>query len=327
VYHVRDGEGPLVPPSELRARFPGSNTETWSAADRAFPVRITRSWADRMTAHDDPLGLQVIPRAMELHEQEGDVPDPVGESLKQPLPWVVHKHPDRVLIKVTRRCHLYCRYCFRRDQHDTTEPSADELERAMAYVRSSHAREVILSGGDPLTLSNRKLLDLVKKARQSASRVRIHSRAPITHPARINAALVEGLRSHAPVWMVVHCNHPRELSTDVSHALNRLVDAGIPVLNQTVLLRGVNDHADILVELSEALMQLRVHPYYLHHTDPVPGNGEFRVSINRGLDIHAEMASRLGGIGLPRYVIDPPDGSGKIDVSQWAARMDPTPVP
>ena len=317
----------MVSPSEARDRFPGSDPEVWRDADRQFPVRITRSWSNRMTAHDDALGLQVIPREGELQAREGDIPDPVGEAHNRPMPWVVHKHPDRVLLIVTRRCHLYCRYCFRRDQHDSTEPSSEELDRAMAYVRSSQAREVILSGGDPLTLSNRKLLSLVQKARESASRVRIHSRAPITHPGRVDSGLIEGLRLHAPLWMVVHCNHPAELSTEVTDALQRLVDAGIPVLNQTVLLKGVNDNASTLVELSEALMQVRVQPYYLHHTDPVPGTGDFRVSIDRGLEIHADMSARLGGIGLPRYVIDPPDGSGKVDVRQWAARMDSTPVP
>jgi lysine 2,3-aminomutase len=127
--------------------------------------------------------------------------------------------------------------------------------------------------------------------------------------------------------MVVHCNHPKELSDEVCDTLARLVDGGIPVLNQSVLLRGVNDDADLLVELSEALLGLRVQPYYLHHTDPVPGNGDFRVPLQRGLEIHEEMSLRLGGIGLPRYVIDPPDGTGKVDVARWAASMDPTPVP
>ena len=157
--------------------------------------------------------------------------------------------------------------------------------------------------------------------------IRIHSRAPITAPHRVTEALAAGLSARGPVWVLVHANHPDELSEDVREALRRLVDAGLPVLNQAVLLRGVNDDVDVLEALSSELLSLRVFPYYLHHTDAVPGNAAFRVSIERGLDLHARLARRVSGIGLPRYVIDPPDGSGKIDVATWAARMAEHPVP
>ena len=320
MYHVHAKEGSILSATEILKRFPRTKSELLERANALFPVRVTRSWASRMSQADDALGLQVLPDFTELETNNNDVVDPVGERFNRPLPWVVHKHQDRVLLLVTRRCHLYCRYCFRRDQHDSNEPSSEEIEAAFNYLRRSKAKELILSGGDPLTLSNRRLLHLVSQGRQIVPRIRIHTRAPITHPKRVNTELLEGLQKHAPVWFVIHCNHPKELSDDVRTAIGRLIDAGIPVLNQSVLLRGVNDNPETLILLSHALMQLRVQPYYLHHTDPVPGNASFRVSIHRRLQIHAEMQRHLGGIGLPRYVIDPPDGSGKIDVASWATR-------
>jgi lysine 2,3-aminomutase len=235
-------------------------------------------------------------------------------------PWVVQKHPDRALLLTTRRCHLHCRYCFRRDQYGPEEPSADELAEALALIRASGVRELILSGGDPLTLSDARLFHIIDAVRPEVPILRLHSRAPITAPARITPALIQGLRERAPVWVLVHCNHPRELSPAVDAALAALVDGGLPVLNQSVLLRGVNDDVDVLVALSEELMRRRVYPYYLHHTDAVPGNAPLRVEVERGLALVRELRQRLSGIGAPLYVIDPPDGSGKIPVEEWAAR-------
>jgi lysine 2,3-aminomutase len=151
--------------------------------------------------------------------------------------------------------------------------------------------------------------------------VRIHTRAPITAPSRVTPELVAGLRERAPVWVVVHCNHPRELAPDVDAALALLIDGGVPVLNQAVLLAGVNDDATVLAELCDALLQRRVKPYYLHHTDAVTGNAAFRVDVDRGLAIYADLRRRVSGIGLPRYIIDPPEGTGKEDVATWAARQ------
>ena len=326
MYHVRDQHG-VLGTTELKRRFPNLEAKLLEKAESIFPVRVTKSWAERIEAHDGPLARQVLPTEEELIPVPADTPDPVGERFRRPVPWVVHKHPDRVLLLVTRRCHLYCRYCFRRDQHDSKEPSTDEMAQAFEYLAQSGAKELILSGGDPLALSNAKIDALLTKGQSLVHRVRIHSRAPITAPHRVNEGLLDVLRKHPPIWMVVHCNHPNELSADVRAALGRLVDLGIPVLNQSVLLKGVNDDPQTLVDLSEALLTLRVHPYYLHHTDPVPGNASFRVSISRGLEIHQEMSRHLGGIGLPRYVIDLPDGSGKVDVAQWATASDLSSIP
>ena len=319
MYHASRSPGLILSLAKLRARFPGLPPSLWAGADALFPVRVTESFAARISAADDPLGRQVLPLASELQPDAGDTPDPVGERGRSPMPWVVHKHPDRVLVQVTRRCHLYCRYCFRRDQHDAREPSAAELDAAVDYARAQGARELILSGGDPLTLSDRRLFAIMDRARPAVPVVRVHTRAPITAPSRVTAALVDGLRARAPVWVLVHCNHAQELAPDVVEALGRLVDAGVPVLNQAVLLRGVNDSVDALEALSDALLKLRVFPYYLHHTDPVPGNADLRVSIAEGLALHRALARRVSGVGLPTYVIDPPDGSGKVPVSEWAA--------
>jgi len=309
----------LLSPREVKARFDGVDTALWRRLETVFPVRITRSWADRMKRADDPLGLQVIPADSELESFEDDVHDPVGEEGRMPHPLVVQKHPDRLLLLVTRRCHLHCRYCFRRDLDGDADPSRTDLDEAIAFARESGVREVILSGGDPLILRTERLQYILSALRPAIPQIRIHTRAPITFPERVDEALVAMLRAHGPLWMVVHCNHPDELSTEVVKALSLLVDAGIPVLNQSVLLRGVNDDVDVLTALSERLLTLRVKPYYLHHPDAVVGGAAFRVGTEEGLALHRALRSRVSGLGLPAYVIDPPDGTGKVSVAEWVA--------
>lgn len=297
--------------------------EAWDAVADSFPVHVTRSFWARIVGSDpnDPLARQVLPDPAELIPDPGDMDDPVGDVARSPVPWVVQKHPDRVLLLLTKRCHVYCRYCFRRthDPEDGEDPSPEAWARALDYATSCGAREAILSGGDPLAVRDIRLLDTIDRLRAGGiKRIRIHTRAPIVLPDRITDGLVAALSQRAPVWVVVHCNHPRELSPDVDAALARLVDAGIPVMNQAVLLAGVNDDPAVLAELCEGMIDRRVKPYYLHHTDPVTGNAAFRVSIERGLQIVAELKARVSGIAMPRYIIDPPDGSGKIDVSEFA---------
>lgn len=297
----------------------------WDAVADSFPVHVTRSFWRRIDGADptDPLARQVLPDPVELVPDDGDMDDPVGDRLKSPVPWVVHKHPDRVLLLLTKRCHIYCRYCFRRthDPEEGEDPSPAAWDEAMRYATTCGAREAILSGGDPLAVRDSRLFDTIDRLKRAGiRRVRIHTRAPIALPDRITEALVQGLAARAPVWVVVHCNHPRELAPDVDAALARLVDAGIPVMNQAVMLAGVNDDPAVLAELCEGLIDRRVKPYYLHHTDPVTGNAAFRVSIERGLQIVADLRTRVSGIAMPRYVIDPPDGSGKVDVAEYSGR-------
>lgn len=309
----------LLSPREAKARFEGVDTALWRRLETVFPVRITRSWANRMKRADDPLGRQVVPVDAELDSFEDDVHDPVGEEQRMPHPLIVQKHPDRLLLLVTRRCHLHCRYCFRRDLDGEADPSDAELESAIAFAAGRGVREVILSGGDPLILRTDKLQYILSSLRQSVAQLRIHSRAPVTFPERVDENLVDMLRSNGPLWLVVHCNHPDELSPEVERALAMLVDGGIPVLNQSVLLRGVNDDVDVLAALSERLLALRIKPYYLHHPDAVVGGAAFRVSIEEGLSLHRALRSRVSGLGLPAYVIDPPDGTGKVPVAEWVA--------
>lgn len=312
--------GRMVPPAEVLDARPDL-AGVWEAADAAFPVRVTRSFWDRVDPADpaDPLALQVLPHPAELDPHPDDLLDPVGDGARSPVPWVVHKYRDRLLLLLTKRCHLYCRYCFRRDHApgDALDPTVDEWDEALAYVRRVAPREVILSGGDPLAVPLRRLVDTIDAVRSVARVVRIHTRAPITFPEAVTPELVGALRSRAPVFVVVHCNHRRELAPDVERALGSLVDGGIPVLNQAVLLRGVNDDASVLAELLEALLELRVQPYYLHVTDRARGNAHLRVDPERAVALYRELRARLGGPALPRLVVDPPDGSGKVDAERW----------
>jgi len=266
----------------------------------------------------DPIAKQVLPDPRELDQHADALEDPVGEKGHSPLPWVVHKHKDRVLLLTTKRCHVYCRFCFRRT-HKPSErmnPTREEWEAALQYARGSGATEVILSGGDPLCLTDEKLSQTLGALRGVVPTIRVHTRAPISCPSRVTPELVTVLREVPSAWVVTHCNHPNELSPEVDQALAMLVDAGIPVLNQTVLLRGVNDDEDVLVSLSEELVRRRVFPYYLHHTDRVSGTGHFWVDGVQGRALHQGMARRVSGLALPAYVWDPPDGSGKRPVSQ-----------
>jgi lysine 2,3-aminomutase len=194
------------------------------------------------------------------------------------------------------------------------DPSAVELETAIQAAIASGAREIILSGGDPLSLSNAQLAKLFKRLRPHFKVIRIHTRAPITCPDRVDSGLLELLSTAGPLWIVVHCNHPRELNAETEKSLQALRGTGVSLLNQSVLLKGVNDNAETLIALSEQLVEQGVNPYYLHHTDPVPGNSHFRVSAKHGLALHAAMKERLSGVALPAYVVDLPDGSGKIPV-------------
>ena len=263
----------------------------------------------------DPLALQVLPDIREAEADLGDEPDPVGDAACSPVPWVIHKYPGRVLLLVTKRCHLYCRYCFRRTHQpsEREDPTPQEWDAAVQYTRNAGVSEVILSGGDPLAVRNGRLFTILDSLRPNVPVIRIHTRAPITRPDRVDAELVEGLRARRPVWVIVHCNHPRELSAEVDGALARLVDAGIPVLNQSVLLRGVNDDVDTLAELCEALTARSVFPYYLHQTDRVQGNAHLRVSLERGKELWEALRGRVSGVALPRHVVDPPEGTGKVD--------------
>ena len=313
-------------PEALR-RFGWLTGRLWSEVAARFPVRLPRGYLGDAARPDDPRLRTALPDPAELEDDPGDLPDPVGDAARSPLPWVVHKHPDRVLLLLTKRCHVYCRYCFRRNHHPgadpdrpdshAEDPSPAEWAAMLDYARRSPAREVILSGGDPLAISDDRLFAAIDAVRRPGRTLRVHTRAPIAWPRRVTPALLDGLRARAPVWLLVHANHPVELTPEVRAALGMLVDAGIPVLNQAVLLRGINDDAAVLQELCEELVSLRVFPYYLHHPDAAQGNASFRLTPEAGLRVWRELRGRVSGVALPQYVIDRPDGSGKIGVAEF----------
>ena len=290
----------------------------WENAHNQFPIRITRSWYERIQSLDGPLARQVFPQPSEMKstmDSNGRL-DPVGEQSKMPTPYLVRKHQDRLLLLLSRNCHLHCRYCFRRTLESQAEPTRKQLDESIDYILKSGVEEVILSGGDPLFVSNEKLQWVLERL-QSISTIRIHSRAPITFPQRVTKELCRVLSTHSNIWLIVHCNHVNELSDSVLDGLKILRNYGIPILNQSVLLKGVNDNPDILADLFRTLVRNSIFPYYLHHTDRVAGAEDFYVDIPDGLTIYRQLETKLSGVALPKYVIDLPDGSGKIPVERY----------
>jgi EF-P beta-lysylation protein EpmB len=280
-----------------------------AAAIRQFPLLVPRSFLARMTPGDptDPLLLQVLPVAAEGRDQSGFANDPVGDDAAEVVPGLLQKYAGRALLITTGACAVHCRYCFRRHYPYELAPRqlADWEPAFDALRRDATIHEVLLSGGDPLTLTDGRLSALIDalEAIPHLARLRIHTRLPIVLPARVTETLLERLRaSRLTTYMVLHANHPRELSGDCADAVRRIVRSGCPTLNQAVLLRGVNDDAEVLAELSERLIDLGVLPYYLHQLDRVRGAAHFEVPVERGRELVATLASRLPGYAVPRYV-------------------------
>lgn len=273
---------------------------------------------------DDPLFLQFVPSTAELTTTAEELADPIGDERFSPLKGITHRYPDRLLLKPIHVCPVYCRFCFRREKvgRGAEALSEAELEAALGYVRDHpEVWEVILTGGDPLMLSPRRLAALVARldAVPHVAVIRVHSRVPVSDPERITEEAVRALRpaggSHrTAVYVGVHTNHPRELTPAALAALDRLADAGIPLLSQTVLLRGVNDDPAVLEELLRTLVRHRVKPYYLHHPDLVPGTSDFRLTLEEGRRIVEELRGRVSGLCQPTYVLDVPGGYGKVPV-------------
>ena len=268
---------------------------------------------------NDPIARQFLPSADELVSAPEDLADPIGDDAYSPLKGVVHRYPDRVLLKPVLVCPVYCRFCFRREQVGKGAMSPAEIAAALAYVAARpELREVILTGGDPLMLAPRRLAALIDgiAAIRHIELVRLHTRMPVADPARITPVLVRALRpkSAKAVWLAVHANHPRELSPEACAALARLADAGIPLLSQTVLLKGVNDDAGVLEALFRVLVRNRVKPYYLHHPDRARGTAHFRLGLAEGRALVKALRGRLTGIAQPTYVLDIPGGAGKVPV-------------
>ena len=268
---------------------------------------------------DCPIRRQMVPRIEEATTAADEMLDPCGEDSSMPVPGLVHRYPDRVLLLVTDRCASYCRYCTRsRVVSGAGEQELTvDLEGAFSYLeKHSEVRDVLLSGGDPLLLSDAKLNAILTRLRKipSIEFIRIGTRIPIFLPQRITLELVAMLRTHHPLWMSVHTNHPKELTQEVHEALGRLADAGIPLGNQSVLLKGVNDRAEILKELFHKLLLCRVRPYYLYQCDLITGSAHLRTTIREGQDIMEQLRGYTTGYAVPTYVVDGPGGGGKIPV-------------
>ncbi|MBB4122799.1 lysine-2,3-aminomutase-like protein [Martelella radicis] len=292
------------------------------AVGENFRIRIPAHVLEelRRSGPEDPLRAQYVPDARELDHHDDESEDPIGDQVFERVKGITHRYPDRLLLKPTHSCQVYCRFCFRREMVGKPEATLDsaELEAALDYIRSHEAIfEVILSGGDPLVLSDRRLGALMKAlgAIGHVGVIRFHTRAPMVAPERITDGLVAALKGAGKtVNIVVHVNHARELTEDVRSGLARLVDAGIPLFSQTVLLKGVNDETETLAALFRTLLANRVKPYYLHHLDHAKGVSHFAVPIARGQEIMRALRGRLSGLCLPTYVLDIPGGHGKVPI-------------
>lgn len=268
---------------------------------------------------NDPIAAQFVPSPRELSLAAEELQDPIGDETHSPLAGIVHRYPDRVLLKLTSACPVYCRFCFRRETVGKGSGALDEahLDRALRYIESTpQVWEVILSGGDPLILSPRRLGGIMQRlgAIEHVGVIRFHTRVPVVRPEIVDAALIAALKIDKAVYVILHTNHVRELSVEARGACARLIDAGFPMLSQTVLLKGVNADAATLTTLFRALVALRVKPYYLHHGDLARGTAHFRTSIDQGQDIMRELRATVSGLCQPAYVLDVPGGYGKVPV-------------
>jgi lysine 2,3-aminomutase len=317
-----------APPRTLRTAadlvaaglLPAEAAPAAAAVAARYAIAVTPAVAALIEAAGDPIALQYIPDAAELLTAPHEIEDPTADAPFTPVPGIVHRYPDRALLKPLLACPVYCRFCFRRevvgpDGGLLTEP---QLEAALAWLAATPAiREVILTGGDPLMLSPRRLAWLMGRlsAIPHIEILRIHTRVPVADPGRIGAALVAALETEKAFFLCVHANHAREFSAEAQAALRRLVAAGIPLLGQSVLLRGVNDSAEALEALFRAMLRARIKPYYLHQLDPAPGTARFLVPEAEGLRLMAGLRGRLSGLGQPLYVRETPGGGGKVAVS------------
>jgi lysine 2,3-aminomutase len=287
--------------------------------ERRYAVAVSPAMRALIETVDDPIGRQFIPDPAELVTAPHESADPIGDDALSPVKGVVHRYPDRALLKPLLICPVYCRFCFRREHvgPDGGLLTDAELEAAFTWFAAHPAvTEVILTGGDPLMLSPRRLGAILQRlsAMPHIRTLRIHSRVPVAEPERVTEALVEALETDVALWVAVHANHARELTSGARGALRRLSRVGIPLLGQTVLLRGVNDSEAALEALFRAMVESRVKPYYLHQLDAAPGTSRFRVPIAEGRALLEGLRGRVTGLAWPTYVLDIPGGHGKVPI-------------
>ncbi|NRA32761.1 MAG: KamA family radical SAM protein [Polyangiaceae bacterium] len=289
------------------------------AQAQGFPLSITPHYLKLCDPTDArcPVRRQVVPVALEAERVDGDLVDPLGEEAHEPAPDLIQRYPDRALLLVSDRCSVYCRFCTRsRMVGDGGGPrSLDRLAPALAYLREHPAiRDVIVSGGDPLVMSTDRLVRILQAVRDipSVETIRLATRVPATLPQRIDTELLEALRPLHPLWVMTHFNHPKELTVESRRALNLLADYGFPVMNQSVLLAGINDVPAVLEQLFRGLVRERVRPYYLLQADPVGGTAHLRTPLSVGVELIDALQGKLSGIALPKFIVDTPGGFGKV---------------
>ncbi|WP_345819856.1 lysine-2,3-aminomutase-like protein [Methylobacterium fujisawaense] len=301
----------------------GAEAEALGAVLARYAVSVTPDMAELIDPQDpdDPIGRQFVPRAEEAVATPEERADPIGDAAHAPVTGIVHRYPDRVLLKPLHVCPVYCRFCFRREMvgPDGLGTLTDaELDTALAYIaQDPRIWEVVLTGGDPFALSPRRLGVIAERlaAIPHVRVMRVHTRVPVVKPDLVSDALVQALKRFGrAVFVAIHANHPREFSAAASAACARLVDAGIPLVSQSVLLRGVNDEAATLEALMRVLVENRIKPYYLHHGDLAPGTGHLRTGVPEGQDLMRALRGRLSGLAQPTYVLDIPGGHGKVPI-------------
>lgn len=286
-----------------------------------YALALSPAMAALINSPDDAIARQFVPRAEELDIRPNELPDPIGDAAFSPLPGLVHRYPDRVLFKITHICPVYCRFCFRREMVGPGKSDAlsqADIDKALAYIAANREIwEVIFTGGDPLALSARRIKALMLKLKDMphVKIVRFHSRVPVVSPQMITPALVSALKaSKKTVYVALHANHPREMTADARRACEMLVDGGVSMVSQSVLLKGVNDNADVLADLMRAFVEARVKPYTINHGDLAPGTAHFRLSITEGQELMRQLRGRVSGLCQPSYILDIPGGHGKSPI-------------
>jgi len=305
---------------ELIDRF-GLATAPFSKVATRYPFRLTRYYAGLIQQPGDPIWRQCIPDLAELADDD-QLPDPLDEERLSPVPGLIHRYPDRAVLLVSNQCAVYCRFCMRKRQVGCGAARLD-LDNAIAYIADTpQLRDIVLSGGDPLLLPVEYLHKLLTQLRAipHLDIIRIGSRVPVTAPELITPELCRMLIEHQPLYLNTHFNHPRELTPAATQACSLLADAGIPLGNQTVLLKGVNDELGVLEQLFTGLLRMRVRPYYLHQMDLVQGTAHFRTPLRQGMELLTGLRGQVSGMAIPHFVVDLPGGQGKVPLLAQTAR-------
>jgi lysine 2,3-aminomutase len=296
-----------------------SDVDAISAVAEQFSIGLTKHVYDSIQskAYTDPVFSQFVPKAEELTIQPEELGDPIADGPHEPVTGIVHRHNDRCLFMPVNVCPVYCRFCFRRDKIGQGSLTPEQTQNAYDYIRHHpEIWEVILTGGDPMITKPGQMADIIcsLSAMEHVQVIRLHTRVPVTDPDRVNDDMIQALTQHRPVYVVLHANHPQELNIKAQNAIARLVDNGIVVLSQTVLLNGINDNAATMQSLMRKFVANRVKPYYLHHGDLAKGTSHFRTSIATGQRIMQALRRDLSGLCIPTYVLDIPGGHGKVPI-------------